>query len=869
MFLPRIHPVGRRVRPSVRRDRCFAEALEDRRLFAFGVTSTTGSTASFVVDNGGDLKFSVLRPGATLASTIHIGDVTSIKYKNQEMLAAYSVTSRYSHYEQGLGSTATVTYAVDNAAGWILVKVDDSAAASGAVIQYYGVRRNDNNLYFASLPIDVNNGPGEGRFIAYLNRSVFSNPEEPSDNAPRSAADTVRAIEGQDVFGHSDGTTSSKFFNMGRRMIENDVHGVTGMAAGQPVGAWMFMGNRERSAGGPFFKDIDFQSSNAVEIYNCIFTGHTQTEAYRQGLHTYAMQFNDGSAPTTPDYSWLESARDAGGNPITGLIGAAGRGAISGKASGNPAGSETVVTLSNSSAQYWDMADANGDYAIAGVLPGTYTETLYRDELAVGTRTVTIAAGQTARADIANTYYTPTPIWRIGTWDGTPREFLNADKIETIHPSDVRMAPWTNVNYVVGTSTDAQWPLVQFKAPNAANNPNNLLPLNPTNRITFNLTSAQAATAMTLRIGITLAFANGRPIISVNGGSYSTAPAPSSQPDSRGITRGTWRGNNFTHAHNIATSALRAGTNTIDIGIASGSYDIYSSYLQPSVTFDAIDLVPTASLTNAPRLASIALSPANSSINPGGTMTFVATARDQFNNPIAANVRFSAARGVIDDTGAYIAPTTAGPDTITATVGTVSATTSITVDTIAPTGVGSFLFETAQAIRLTFSEDVIPSIDTEDLIVTNAATGERVPASEFTLTTSAGTPTTATWTHSGILPDGDYRATLPAVAATDAAGNPLAGDVVVDFFVMQADANRDRRVGFEDLVLLAQNYGQPGKTFGQGDFNYDGNVGFDDLVLLAQRYNTAASNLAAVTTRPSPAIKGSPTSKRPAEHLLG
>jgi hypothetical protein len=34
----------------------------------------------------------------------------------------------------------------------------------------------------------------------------------------------------------------------------------------------MFMGNREHSAGGPFFRDIDFQSGSAVEIYNCIFT---------------------------------------------------------------------------------------------------------------------------------------------------------------------------------------------------------------------------------------------------------------------------------------------------------------------------------------------------------------------------------------------------------------------------------------------------------------------------------------------------------------------------------------------------------------------------------------------------------------------
>ena len=48
------------------------ETLEARRLLAFGVTSTSGSLASYVIDNGGDLKFSVLRPGATTSSTVHI-----------------------------------------------------------------------------------------------------------------------------------------------------------------------------------------------------------------------------------------------------------------------------------------------------------------------------------------------------------------------------------------------------------------------------------------------------------------------------------------------------------------------------------------------------------------------------------------------------------------------------------------------------------------------------------------------------------------------------------------------------------------------------------------------------------------------------
>jgi hypothetical protein len=47
-------------------------------------------------------------------------------------------------------------------------------------------------------------------------------------------------------------------------------------------------------------------------------------------------------------------------------------------------------------------------------------------------------------------------------------------------------------------------------------------------------------------------------------------------------------------------------------------------------------------------------------------------------------------------------------------------------------------------------------------------------------------------------------------------------------------------VDFDDLLILAQNYGKPG--FEGGDANADGKVDFDDLLLLAQRYNSSSSS---------------------------
>ncbi len=54
---------------------------------------------------------------------------------------------------------------------------------------------------------------------------------------------------------------------------------------------------------------------------------------------------------------------------------------------------------------------------------------------------------------------------------------------------------------------------------------------------------------------------------------------------------------------------------------------------------------------------------------------------------------------------------------------------------------------------------------------------------------------------------------------------------------LYGDANLDGVVGFDDLLLLAQNYDtSSGATWSVGDSNYDGVVNFDDLLALAQNY---------------------------------
>ncbi|HEY7120281.1 MAG TPA: Ig-like domain-containing protein, partial [Tepidisphaeraceae bacterium] len=147
---------------------------------------------------------------------------------------------------------------------------------------------------------------------------------------------------------------------------------------------------------------------------------------------------------------------------------------------------------------------------------------------------------------------------------------------------------------------------------------------------------------------------------------------------------------------------------------------------------------------------------------------------------------------------------------------------------------------TRPRLRVRFSEDVSASLIREDLSILNMTTGQTIAANAMALSydPSSQTATITFPSYPGSLPDGNYRARIASGGVTDAAGNPLPTDFTLDFFSLSGDANHDRSVDFNDLVVLAQNYNTTGgKTFDLGDFNYDGNVDFNDLVNLAQNYN--------------------------------
>ena len=175
--------------------------------------------------------------------------------------------------------------------------------------------------------------------------------------------------------------------------------------------------------------------------------------------------------------------------------------------------------------------------------------------------------------------------------------------------------------------------------------------------------------------------------------------------------------------------------------------------------------------------------------------------------------------------------------------------------TFAFDGPGSTLPNSPHRLSYAFNTNVGASIDPTDLQLVNTTTSTTVPTANIAVSYNSGT-NTATFTFpgyaSGILPDGDYSATLLAVGVTNTNNVPMAANVVSNFFVLAGDANHDRTVNVNDFTILASNFGQSGKIFSQGDFNYDGIVNVNDFSILASKFGTTLSSTASTTAGEAP-----------------
>ncbi|MGW0187826.1 rhamnogalacturonan lyase B N-terminal domain-containing protein [Streptomyces sp. NPDC003362] len=512
--------------------------------------------ANYVVDTGAQLVFKVSKSN---------GDLTSLVYRGTEY---QGYGGKNSHIESGLGSSAVT---IRQSGSTILLSV-----AYGTLRHYYAARSGENNIYLWTDKAD--DSVSATRFILRVKAGLFLNDE------PDSYTYAPTAIEASDVFAKSDGQTRSKHYSK-LRVMDYDHVGWTGGG----VGLWIVRSNHEKASGGPFYRSLlRHQSADGGGLYEILYYGQNQTEAQRFGLQgPYVIALTDGGAPSASLFPGTLTTPWADSLGIPGYVGASGRGRVAGVGiTGRNTAHPYTVGLANAAAQYWGAARASdGYFSVAGVLPGAYTLTVYKDELAVYSTQVTVSAGATTTLNTIAIPSTNDPanasaIWRIGDWTGTPKGFKNADLMTYAHPSDVRAAPWTG-NVVIGSGTETSaFPCYLWKDVNSGI------------VVYFRLTAAQAAAAHTLRIGVTTAYANGRPQVVVNDTWTSAIPSPPTQPNTRSLTNGSYRGNNHTFTYSVPASAWLTDTgqyNTLKINVVSGSGT--TSYLSAGTAIDAIDLL--------------------------------------------------------------------------------------------------------------------------------------------------------------------------------------------------------------------------------------------------------------------------------------
>lgn len=512
--------------------------------------------SNYVVDTGASLVFKVSKTN---------GDLTALIYKGTDY---QGYGGKNSHIESGLG-TSTVT--ISQSGSTILISV-----AYGTLRHYYAARSGENNVYLWTNRADTS--VASTRFILRVKAGLFLNDE------PDSYTYAPTTIEASDVFEKSDGQTRSKHYSKLRVMDYNYI----GWSANS-VGLWIVRSNHEKASGGPFYRSLlRHQSADGGGLYEILHYAQNQTEDERFGLQgPYVIALTDGGAPSSSLYAGTLTTSWADSLGISGYVASGGRGRVAGVGiTGRNTAFPYTVGLANSAAQYWGSArSSDGYFSLTGILPGTYTLTVYKGELGVYTTSVAVTAGGTTTLNSiaipsSNDPSNASAIWRIGDWNGAPTGFKNADLMTYAHPSDVRASAWTG-NVVIGSGSETSaFPCYLWKDVNSGI------------VVYFKLTAAQAAAAHTLRIGVTTAYANGRPQVVVNDSWTSAIPSPPTQPSTRSLTNGSYRGNNYTFTYSVPASAWLTDTsqyNTLKINIVSGSGT--TAFLSAGTSIDALDLL--------------------------------------------------------------------------------------------------------------------------------------------------------------------------------------------------------------------------------------------------------------------------------------
>jgi hypothetical protein len=416
------------------------------------------------------------------------------------------------------------------------------------------------------------------------------------------------------------------------------------------TGLWMTAPSKEYYPGGPMKRELMCHASPVLlnmvggthyitGLETDVAAGETWSKIYGPFLiycnkvasgtpNANAALWNDAKAQALAEqaqwpYNWLtepDYVKANGRGTVTGTLVVSDAGATPSAANvwvgvaATPVASNTTdFQFWSKNYQFWVKTDANGNFTIPDVLPGTYNLYAFGPS-AIGymTRTnyVTVTAGATAA--LGTVTWTPgrqaPTIWEIGTPDRTSKEFKHGTDywVQGSYPDP----NWANfmrykdefpneVNYTIGTSNPAtDWNYVQ---------PYNIVgtaqTVAPEWKVNFSLATAPTASSTASIYVAAASFFAGPLIVKVNGTNITTPSTGISFPNSSNATirmanHGTFSDLRF----NFPASLLVAGANQITFTNRRVAGDIQYDYLrlEAAGTSVAPDLEVTTGAITAP-----------------------------------------------------------------------------------------------------------------------------------------------------------------------------------------------------------------------------------------------------------------------------
>jgi rhamnogalacturonan endolyase len=512
---------------------CCAVGPTAGRLASAAVTYTSNS--STITVNNARVSFQVSKSSGTMAS---------LKLDGTELVTSNGGgyfdlnDSVYGYFQIGRHDTAATTYSVRAGPGWVDTVITHAASSVLPLTlkHHYVLRDGETGFHvYTEVAHDsarVADTIGQARFVLRTDPAKF-NQHSITDTrfgVMPTATELIAAPAVQDATDDLQGLGSAypkryyTKYDWSVYMNETNVHGTTG----SNYGAWVVQPNKEYLNGGPMKQELTVhQTDTTPALIATYLSGHygsksTTFEAgYSKTYGPFYLHLNTGptldamrqNAKTFDDVGVHASFYDSLGIP--GYATTAQRGRVVGSIGlpGNvPMAGATVVLSANSTEwqrasgpdQYWTTADANGNFDLSRVKPGTYRLSAYttgqfgeyvQDNFTVSGNGVVQNAGSLR--------WTPANyggnIWQLGTPDRTAGEFRHGNEYRNYGFKDqfTTEFPGGSVVYKVGTSNPAtDWNYAQWMTINGVSMPQWQLkfdlPKTPSPLYTATLTVAMA-----------------------------------------------------------------------------------------------------------------------------------------------------------------------------------------------------------------------------------------------------------------------------------------------------------------------------------------------------------------------------------------